>query len=112
MHVEHAFGILVARFGILWKPMGFPLPVVPRILSACMRIHNYHVYQHVLPISSTMEPPNQSETEAAFTAWWINAVVERDGSSEQGRRTDLGVCSKRCELSNSIHDSGLQRPCR
>ena len=91
--------------------MGFELPVVLRLLSTCMRRHNYLVDQHVLPISYAMEPQNQSETEAAFTAWWVNAVVERDGSSQQGRRTDLGVCSKREELSNSLHESGLQRPC-
>jgi DDE superfamily endonuclease/Villin headpiece domain len=111
MHVEQAFGILVARFGILWRPMGFSLPTVPRILSACMRIHNYLIDQNVLPISSTMEPPNQSEAEVAFAAWWGNAVVDRDVPSQQGRRTDLGACSKRDELANSLHEGGLQRPC-
>jgi hypothetical protein len=110
MHVEQAFGILVARFGILWRPMGFALPVVPRILSACMRIHNFLIDQKVLPISETMEPPRQSETEAAFAAWWRNAVVERDSASQQGRRTDLGACEKREELSNMLYESGLNRP--
>jgi hypothetical protein len=91
--------------------MGFALRVVPRILSACIRTHNYFIAQNVHPISSTMKPTDQSETEAAFTAWWINAVKERDGSSQQGLRTDLGVSSKRDELLNSLHASGLPRPC-
>jgi DDE superfamily endonuclease len=40
VHVEQAFGILVARFGILWKPLRFKMARAPRILAACMRIHN------------------------------------------------------------------------
>jgi hypothetical protein len=72
MHVEQAFGILVARFGILWRGIGFSPPVVAQILSAGMRIHNYSLDKNTIPISSTMEPPNQSEAEAVFAAWWEN----------------------------------------
>jgi DDE superfamily endonuclease len=36
MHVEQAFSIPVSRFGVLWKPMRYPMPMVSRILSSCM----------------------------------------------------------------------------
>jgi hypothetical protein len=75
-----------------------------------MRIYNFLIDQKVLPISETMEPPRQSETEAAFAAWRRNAVVERDSASQQGRRTDLGACEKREELSNMLYEAGLNRP--
>jgi DDE superfamily endonuclease len=41
VHVQQAFGILFARFGILWRPLRFKLACAPRILAACMRIHNH-----------------------------------------------------------------------
>jgi DDE superfamily endonuclease len=43
VHVEQAFGILAARFGILWRPFRFKLARAPRILAACMRIHNHRI---------------------------------------------------------------------
>jgi DDE superfamily endonuclease len=43
IHAEQSFGIVIARFGILWRPLKFQLPTVPHILSACMRILNWRI---------------------------------------------------------------------
>ena len=40
IHIEHAFGIMVSRFSILWPPLKFELARVPDIVEACMRLHN------------------------------------------------------------------------
>jgi hypothetical protein len=110
MHVEQSFGIMVARFGILWRSLRFPLPVVPRILSACMRIHNFCIDQKVPPITAAIDAATKSATEEAFVAWWNNAEEPRDHDSQQGRRTDLGSIKKRDGLADLMHRAGIHRP--
>jgi DDE superfamily endonuclease len=63
MHVEQSFGIMVARFGISWRSLRFQLPVVLRILSACMRIHNFCIDQKVPPITAAIDTATKSATE-------------------------------------------------
>jgi hypothetical protein len=40
INIESAFGILVARWGILWKKMAIPLNTVPLVVSVCIKLHN------------------------------------------------------------------------
>ena len=40
VNVECAFGMLVQRWGILWRKLKFKLDRVPRIIAACARLHN------------------------------------------------------------------------
>eukprot|EP01040_Poterioochromonas_malhamensis_P004410 gene4410-4727_t len=39
--IERVFGILVQRWGILWKPLKFNLSFAVEIVHACIRLHNY-----------------------------------------------------------------------
>jgi hypothetical protein len=94
----------------LWRSLRFPLPVVPRILSACMRIHNFCIDQKVPPITAAIDAATKSATEEAFVAWWNNAEEPRDHDSQQGRRTDLGSIKKRDGLADLLHRAGIHRP--
>jgi len=40
MCIECSFGILVGRWGILWKPLRVPLHRAPVVIEACMALHN------------------------------------------------------------------------
>lgn len=40
IRIEQAFGMLVRRFGILWRPIETCLARVPLILSVCIKLHN------------------------------------------------------------------------
>ena len=40
MCIECSFGILVGRWGILWKPLRVPLHRAPVVIEACMTLHN------------------------------------------------------------------------
>lgn len=40
VHVK-AFGVLVSRFGVLWRPLGFDLSRSSRIVCFCALLHNY-----------------------------------------------------------------------
>ena len=38
--IERAFGILVRRWGILWRPITYGLPKISRIVRVCAMLHN------------------------------------------------------------------------
>ena len=40
-HIEHAFGVLVARWGISWHPLRFSLRTNVRIVEAAIKLHNF-----------------------------------------------------------------------
>ena len=40
-HVEKAFGLLLNRFGVLWRPLRFDLSFVSVLLSVCIQLHNF-----------------------------------------------------------------------
>lgn len=57
MHIEQAFGILVARWGILWRPLQFPLVQNVRIVQCAMLLHNYHKIREVCVVVLTGTRP-------------------------------------------------------
>lgn len=44
--VECAFGILVKRWGIFWRPIEVQLPCVKKVVGACLSLHNICVDCH------------------------------------------------------------------
>jgi hypothetical protein len=46
INIECAFGMLVNRWGILWKPMRCPLHKVPKVVGVCMKLHNLIIDRH------------------------------------------------------------------
>jgi hypothetical protein len=111
MHVEQAFGILVARFGILWRPLKFSLFRVGPILSACMRLHNYCIDSGVQPVRASMSADEQAVSDAAFRRWWAVASAVRDDNGEgQGRRSDLCESDMRQHLSSVLSEKNIIRP--
>ena len=38
--IERAFGILIRRWGILWRPITYSLEKVPKIIRVCGMLHN------------------------------------------------------------------------
>jgi hypothetical protein len=69
MHVEQCFGILMARFGIFWRPFRFNLRKVPVILHACMILHNFFIDNNAPMMDTTMSGQERQRTEQAFEAW-------------------------------------------
>lgn len=46
--IERAFGILLRRWGILWKPLEYSLHRNTRIIQVCVKLHNICIDRHVL----------------------------------------------------------------
>jgi DDE superfamily endonuclease len=91
IHVEQAFGMLVSRFGVLWKPIRFDITRVAQIVSSCMRLHNYCI-DYGIPAARAAAHEDRTVSNAAYCRWWKATTEQRDdvgGTHGQGRRTDL-----------------------
>ena len=112
IHVEQAFGMLVQRWGLFWKPVKYHINDVLTILSAAMRLHNFCIendgQRSWMTGSSLLE--RQMETEA-FTRWWAIASSLRTATTNsQGTRRDLENSDLRTILTNDLRHRGITRP--
>jgi DDE superfamily endonuclease len=111
IHVEQGFGMLVSRFGILWKPMRFNFTRVAEIVAACMRLHNYCIDMGIPNTSASMTPNERAVSDAAFHRWWSMTTAQRDDLGDgQGRRSDLHTSDMRQELTNHLAERCVTRP--
>jgi DDE superfamily endonuclease len=63
MHVEQTFGRLVRRWGILWIPLRFNLPIIGVIIGLAMRLQNYCINSSSVPRAS---PANEIHIREPF----------------------------------------------
>jgi hypothetical protein len=61
INIECSFGMLVNRWGILWKPIRCETNKVPLLIAVCMKLHNF-ILDHgsaVVPEAIVLDsPPN------------------------------------------------------
>jgi DDE superfamily endonuclease len=113
MHVEQAFGMLVQRFGILWRKLSFSLPTSTSVLSACFRLHNFCLDSGERPVGTALLTEERRVADAAFGRWFCAAQKAREDQAsglQQGRRRDLESSNLREQLTLDIHDMGMTRP--
>ncbi len=79
--------MLVARFGILWKPLRFDLANVPTIL-----LHNLCVDNRVPPVQHTLDNDELHAMEMAFAEWWRCSRTLRDETARSGHRAPDEHC--------------------
>lgn len=107
MHIEQCFGQLVARFGIMWRPLKLSTYAVSRMLLAIFLIHNFLKDENENTVPSS--PQEDSQTRDAFNYWWRNSGAD-SGQDVQGRRRDLETSSVRVELTDLLRSRGDIRP--
>jgi hypothetical protein len=71
--IERAFGILVARWGILWRPMRCSTAHCCAATQACLRLHNFCI-NHKAPL------PGRRECALTALAQNENGTLFRDGT--------------------------------
>jgi DDE superfamily endonuclease len=113
MHVEQAFGMLVQRFGILWRKLKFSLPVSTLILTVCFRLHNFCIDNGEPSLGTLFRSEERSVSEAAFGRWFRASQQAREyqtALAEQGRRRDLESSDLREGFTRGLREMGLTRP--
>lgn len=111
VHVEQSFGILVARFGILWRPLRFDLTKVPLIISACMRIHNLCVDLGVCRPPSTASDHEEQDRDEAYRAWWrLSQSIRSESGEFRSRSRDESMLFVRESLTQFLDRQSISRP--
>jgi DDE superfamily endonuclease len=110
IHIEQAFGQLVRRFGLLWKPIQFSIRSVLSLVHACMCIHNLIIDERGSDeaneeMSALVQ--NEGRGAAEFAEWWSRTTASE---GFRGRRRDLERSELRERLTEVLRVRGDTRP--
>jgi len=109
IHIEQAFGILVARWGIFWRPMRVRLFKASRIVMVCCKLHNF-IIDNSQTVTVPRQPPLQEDPNNPIDQD-IHLQDTCDTEIEyHDRRRDIEISVIRSALTKSIKDKGLERP--
>ena len=105
--VECAFGELVGRWGILWRPLRHELPMATAIIQCCARLHNWCI------------------AHRADMRRFVRAAYAQKGDQDMGggdprpifgttngRPGNVVASSRRDELRDDLVAAGMVRPQR
>ncbi len=83
MPIECSFGILVRRWGILWRPLEMKFEMRAATVTACMRLHNFCIDQRLG--NSTLDLGNivKGKAEMSPNTWRKVPVFGRNGRPER-----------------------------
>ena len=128
MAIECAFGMLVRRWGIFWRPLQVRFDRRASLIGACMRLHNFCIdhrlaEQH-LPIYGSMteiQPEEYLDYGALQARLRQTPKFDRDGCPVDHLDTRVGneprydyrrapKCARRDELITLVNEAGLVRP--
>ena len=105
-----AFGQLVRRWGILWRPLECSLQENTRIVMVCMKLHNYCQRRGFYAHGGCRERGEVDGAGASPEAWLQNDLHMDD--SHRGVRRDLERSAMRTCIAEAIYTAGLRRPAR
>jgi hypothetical protein len=117
INVECSFGMLVNRWGILWQPMRCDLRKVPRVVLACMKLHNFIIdtgcveipaaIVHEQPGCGTKALPLHERPRlfSPHPATLLNVM-----SGRRNKTVKVHSTSTRDFLLDHVSSSGFQRP--
>ena len=108
IRIENAFALLVARWGILWRPLRVRLKHQPCLIKCLCKLHNFCIEEkeRAPPLSGPPgTPPPMAETHAE-TEFNTNVIRERSEwlTEYQFQRQVDGPC-----LRNNLADTILEK---
>lgn len=108
--IERAFGVLVARWGVFWRPLQVGMRRWALIFTVCCKLHNLCVDRNLIDVPTDPEEDGKYRTTEDDVAVRFTHLHQERAS--QGRRTDLEVSMRRLALCRTVHDNGIGRPYR
>lgn len=122
IRIEMAFGRLVQRFGILWRPLGCSLDFVAPVVFTCMILHNLcfanessvirHVSSLYLKKGVAIIPDGVGGSPALHEqddCWELEDAGNR-AAAARSRMLAKKVLARRNLLADHVFNLGLQRP--
>lgn len=115
MHIECAFGVLVHRWGVLWRPLRVRFNRRASLLSALMHLHNFCI-DCKLEVDGEV-PISNGFAEVQPNRWQRAPVFDREGRPVKhlakvlrGDEGDRDKTERRDALVLAIKNAGLKRP--
>jgi hypothetical protein len=109
--VERAFGMLVRRWGIFWRPLRFSVEINSRIVSVCCKLHNLCLDAFGTSASTIECSTLDVHWKRGEQCQPDSTVLYTDGTTvRRGTRTDLFKSSTRERLTAILSEKGLRRP--
>lgn len=115
MFIEQAFGILINRWGILWRPLKMRFNRRPAVILACARLHNWLIDRRIAMPKLNVNSAGQKEVVPG--RWVRPPYLDEDGcptlhtANESGLRSSTrrpGARTK--DLIDRVRAAGLKRP--
>jgi hypothetical protein len=106
-----SFGMPVACFSLLWRPLRFHITGVSKIVSACLRVHNYCIDKGAPPLRAAMTAEEQVASDLVFRRWWaVVTALRGETGGGQGRRSDIYISHMRDEMTKLVATKSITRP--
>lgn len=116
INIECAFGILHARWGVLWRPIELNIHRVPTMMIALVKLHNMCITD-----CGAAHLPEMDKECIDGIVHWDDAVPGAtdqgsvyagydEGDSQAGRRRDVEHSERREHLREEFLAHGMQRP--
>ena len=102
--VERGFGMLVGRWGVLWRPLRIKFSRIPLLLRVCCKLHNICMSRFYANDTVHMAKGDYQVGDCATPVYTNNTGMHR------GRRTDLEETNYRTDILNIITQKQYERP--
>jgi hypothetical protein len=103
--VERAFGLLIQRWGVFWRPLRVSVARIPLLIRVACKLHNVCInsFGTASPVVASRDIRSRDIASALFT----------DGTGGgRGRRSDLEESDRRDMLTRRLETLGIERPAR
>jgi DDE superfamily endonuclease len=107
---EQVFGVIVARWGILWSPLRCSLKKISTIMAVCCKLHTY-IIQTRGQTEATSVPQQHVDNDVGGEA----VVHMQDSCHNDGdaaRHFRRGAGARRDEIAKALYDARYIRPAR
>lgn len=105
IHIEQAFGMLIWRWGVFWRPLRVPFSKRPSLIRACFRLHNF-CRSHSEAAVALIAPYGTDRVGGALSF----ARNDDVNTSQRGRRRDCERSELRVKMTRAVEGRGLLRP--
>ena len=102
--VERAFGILVQRWGVFWRPLRVAYYNIPLIIRVACKLHNFLIDRN------GKEDVIEIARGDARSGDLASALFTDGTGGGRGRRSDLEECTRRTAITNRLQALGIVRP--
>jgi hypothetical protein len=113
--VERTFGLLYARWGILWRPLRVNFDRLSLLLHCLCRLHNFCMKdKHIANLSTIQDIAHEEDHrwkrgDGSGHMRLLLAQAQNPSTLRQGARTDR-ESSRRVEITSVLHQNNIKRP--